>query len=96
MSSKHKIILIRIICSAALLISSVILGLTQPLIAPYLIYLYIGSAVIVGFDVFIDAVNGIVHGHILDENFLMFIGSVSAFILGEYPESVAILLLYQV
>ena len=96
MSSKHKIILVRIICSAALLISSVILGLTQPLITPYLIYLYIGSAVIVGFDVFIDAVNGIIHGHILDENFLMFIGSVSAFILGEYPESVAILLLYQV
>ncbi|MBO7217535.1 MAG: heavy metal translocating P-type ATPase, partial [Clostridia bacterium] len=63
---------------------------------PFLIYLYIAAAIIVGFDVFIDAVNGVVHGHILDENFLMAIGSVSAFIIGEYPEGTAILLLYQV
>lgn len=96
MSSKHKIILIRIICSALLLITTLVLGITQPLMIPFIVCLYIASAVIVGFDVLLDAFNGIVHGHILDENFLMFIGSVSAFILGEYPEGVAILLLYQV
>lgn len=38
----------------------------------------------------------IVHGQIFDENFLMAVASIAAFILGEYPEAVAVMLFYQV
>ncbi len=67
-----------------------------PLLSFMSLYFYIAAAVTVGFDVFLSAVNGIIHGHILDENFLMLAGSVCAFILGEYAEGTMILLFYQV
>lgn len=96
MTEKHIITLFRIVCSAVLLAAGIIFSLLLPHLAPYSLIFFILAAAVVGFDVLINAVNGIIHGHMLDENFLMTLGSICAFIVGEYAEGAVILLLYQV
>ncbi len=51
---------------------------------------------VIGYDVAWRAVRGAVRGQMLDENFLMFLATVGAFIIGEYVEAVAVMLFYQV
>ncbi len=51
---------------------------------------------LIGYDVVWEALKGIFHGELLDEHFLMFIATVGAFAIGEYPEAVAVMLFYQV
>lgn len=54
------------------------------------LYLFIGG------DVAWKAIKGLFRGHVMDENLLMFIASAGAFVVGEYPEAVAVMLFYQV
>ena len=58
--------------------------------------LFLIAYFIVGGDVVKKAVQNIGHGQIFDENFLMMIATVGAFLVGEYPEGVAVMLFYQV
>ena len=50
----------------------------------------------VGYGVLKKAILNIVHGQLLDENFLMAIATVGALVLGEYAEAVFVMLFYQV
>ncbi len=52
--------------------------------------------VIVGFSVLTKAIHNFSEGEIFDENFLMTIATIGAFIIGQYPEGVAVMLFYQV
>lgn len=52
--------------------------------------------VILGGDIIIKALKNIAKGQIFDENFLMSISTVGAFVIGEYPEAVAVMLFYQI
>lgn len=52
--------------------------------------------IILGGSVVIKAVKNILKGRIFDENFLMTVSTVGAFVIGEYPEAVAVMLFYQV
>ena len=52
--------------------------------------------IILGGDVLLKAVKNITKGRIFDENFLMTISTIGAFAIGEYPEAVAVMLLYQI
>ena len=49
-----------------------------------------------GYRVLWKAARGIVHGSVFDENFLMAIATVGAFVIGEYPEGAAVMLFYQI
>ena len=51
---------------------------------------------IIGYDVLRKAVLGILHGQVLDENFLMTVATIGAFALGDFVEAVAVLLFYQI
>ena len=86
------LILARIGISAALLIAGLLIAGPEWL----KIALFIISWVVVGYFVAIQAVKSILHGEALDEMFLMTVASVGAFCLGEYPEGVAVMLLYQI
>lgn len=57
---------------------------------------FIASYLAVGFTVWKEAVESIRRGSWFDENFLMSIASVGAFAIGEYPEGVAVMLLYEI
>ncbi len=58
--------------------------------------LLIIAYIILGADVVLKAVKNIIRGRVFDENFLMTISTVGAFVIGEYPEAVAVMLFYQV
>ena len=94
MNKRQQIILTRLICAFSMLLAGTVLK-AFPQTEFLSLYFYIACAITVGFDVLISAVNGIIHGHMLDENFLMTVGSICAFILGEYAEGSFILLFYQ-
>ncbi|MBQ9414986.1 MAG: cadmium-translocating P-type ATPase [Clostridia bacterium] len=51
---------------------------------------------VLGADVLWKAINGIIHGRVFDERFLMAVSTLAAFAVGEYAEAVAVMLLYQV
>lgn len=57
---------------------------------------FLAAYLIVGGDVVKQAVRNIAGGQVFDENFLMMIATVGAFLVGEYPEGVAVMLFYQV
>lgn len=57
---------------------------------------FIISYLIVGFEVLKEAVENIFKGELFDENFLMALATIGAFLIGEYPEAVAVMLFYQV
>ena len=57
--------------------------------------LLVCSYLIVSYKIFIDAVKKIVKGNVFDENTLMIIATISAFIIGEYPEAVMVMLLFE-
>ena len=97
MNNKQKKVLIRIIISGILFIGisifSKISGYDNNLI---MLIVYLIPYLIIGYDILIKAVRNIFHGQIFDENFLMVIATIGAFILKEYPEAVAVMLFYQV
>jgi len=97
MTKKLKKRLYRILAGGALFIAAIFidggLGGAYPdagLIAFLLAFLVSGG------DVLKKAVRNIIHGRIFDENFLMMIATVGAFLIGEYPEGCAVMLFYQV
>jgi copper chaperone CopZ len=58
--------------------------------------LFFLSYIIIGIDVLKKAIYNISRGQIFDENFLMGIATLGAFIIGQYPEGVAVLLFYEI
>ena len=52
--------------------------------------------IICGKGVIKEAIEGLLHGQLMDENFLMAVSSIGAMCLGEFPEAAAIMVLYQV
>lgn len=91
MTRKQKKTLIRVLIAAAMLVVLHFLPLDGFWNALYLI-----PYLTVGYDVVLGAVKKIGHGSFLDEEFLMMIATIGAFIIGEYPEATAVMLFYQV
>ena len=58
--------------------------------------LYLIPYAVIGWDVLWRAVRNIARGQVFDENFLMAVATVGAFVTGEYPEAVFVMLFYQV
>lgn len=60
------------------------------------IWLFFISYLIAGWDVLLTAVKNILKGELFDENFLMTIATAGALAIGEYPEAVMVMVLYQI
>lgn len=96
MTKKQKRMLKKIIISAVLYIALMIADkmVTLPpyasLIGYLCIYLYIS------WNILKKAGENIAHKQVMDENFLMAVASLGAFVLGEYSEAVAVIMFYQV
>lgn len=61
-----------------------------------ILVIFVLAYIIIGGDVLKTAAVNILHGQIFDENFLMTIATIGAFLVGEYPEAVAVMLFYQI
>lgn len=59
-------------------------------------YLYLAAYAILGWDIILKSLKNIFRGQVFNENFLMSIATIGAIILGDFPEAVTIMLLYQI
>lgn len=92
MTKKQKRMLARILCAGALLIVAALL----PLEGLWRLPVFLVPYAVIGWDVLWKAMRNIAHGQVFDENFLMGVATIGALCVGEYPESVAVMLFYQV
>lgn len=83
--------LLKIAISAALFLVAQLLPL--PDLAQFGVFLL--AYLIVGGEIVLRAVKNITRGQVFDENFLMSVATIGAFCVGEYPEGVMVMLLYQ-
>lgn len=58
--------------------------------------IYFLSYILAGGEVVFRAAKNIFRGEIFDENFLMSVATIGAFLIGEYPEGAAVMLFYQI
>lgn len=98
LSHKHKRALARILLSGALLLAAGLLYAFGVLPDRWFVAVpvFLVPYLIVGWDVLRKSVANIGHGQFLDENFLMSVATVGAFVIAEYPEAVFVMLFYQV
>lgn len=103
-NNESKIQLAKIISGGILFATGIILGFIAKIPEGWPINaldwvrfaLIVISFAITGSNVIFAAIKNITKGKIFDENFLMTIASVGAFIIGEFPEAAAVMLFYQV
>lgn len=84
--------LIRLGIGALIFVVAVVFDFPQPL--EFIIFLL--SYIMVGGEVVLRALKNIIKGEVFDENFLMALATIGAFLIKEYPEAVAVMLFYQV
>lgn len=96
MSKKMKKRLYNIIAAAVVFLLGMILPEFIYLSNNARLIIFLIAYIIIGRDILIRAAKNIRNGQIFDENFLMSIATIGAFLVGEYPEGVAVMLFYQV
>lgn len=57
---------------------------------------YVAVYLFIGGDIVKQAITNIFHGEVFDENFLMTVATIGALGIGEFPEAVAVMFLYQI
>ena len=92
MTEKQKKQLGKILVAAIICVPTVILSM--PDWAKLVLYLI--GYLIVGLEILEKALKNIKNGQVFDENFLMSIATIGAFLLGEYLEGIAVMLFYQI
>lgn len=104
MTTKQKKQLTRIIIAAVLFVGGIVVKLlpdsvrfTNEMVLTVAEWLLFGIAYIcVGYPVLWKAVRNIAKGQVFDENFLMALASIGAFVIGEQMEGAAVMIFYQV
>ena len=98
MSKKQRVMLIRILAAAVLLVALHFLSVTGW--ARFVLYMI--PYLTIGYDILLKAAKGIRNRQVFDENFLMAVATVGAVALalyegsGDYTEAVAVMLFYQI
>ncbi|MCX7694375.1 MAG: heavy metal translocating P-type ATPase [Caloramator sp.] len=54
------------------------------------------SYILIGGDIVFKAFKNVIKGQIFDENFLMTVATFGAFLIGEYPEAISVMLFYKI
>lgn len=95
--------LIRIILGAVLLAVAALVEHTVQLPVWQMLLIYLVPYMVVGYDVVGEAIEGICHGEVFDEDFLMFVATVGAMCIGflpgaepQFAEAVFVMLFFQV
>lgn len=96
MTKKMKRQLRDIIIAAVIYLIGIILTKVTTISNNIELIIFLISYIIIGRNIVKQAVKNILSGQVFDENFLMSIATIGAFLVGEYPEGVAVMLFYQV
>lgn len=97
MTRKQNKLLLRIIVSGILLVAFFFVPVNNLV----KFFLYLIPYLIVGYDVILKAINGVMSGEVFDEHFLMSVATIGAMVLGltytgDYVEAIAVMFFYQV
>ena len=95
-NNEDKKLTVRLAIGAAIYAIGMALTVFAKVRLPIELAFLIVSYVILGGDVVWQAVRNISKGRVFDEHFLMSVSTIGAFVIGEYPEAVAVMLFYQV
>lgn len=96
MTKKQKKLLTRVIIGCVLFAAVYITQKLTDLNQYIYLAMYLVPYFVTGWDVLYKCVKGILRGDFLDEAFLMSLATVGALIIGDYPESVFVMVFYQV
>lgn len=100
LNKKQKAMLLRILSAMGLYLILFIISKWNLLpvlnIFPVSVFVFLIPYGVVGWDIVYKAFRNIKNGQVFDENFLMFIATIGAFLVGEYLEAVAVMLFYQI
>lgn len=100
MDKQHRKTIIRLTVGTVLLALALLLPIENLAGEGSAVYIklavFLVPYLIIGGDVLWKAARNIVHGQVLDENFLMSVATIGALVLAEYSEAVAVMLFYQV
>lgn len=94
-SSGLKREIITLAAGAVIYAGAIILHSILKLDIPSLV-LYIAAYLLLGYEILTATVKNVSRGNIFDENFLMTIATVGAFILGDYSEAVGVVLFFKI
>ena len=92
LNNKQRRLLYRILASAALLVLVWLL----PLDFPWALLAFLVPYGLAGWDVLRSAGRNILRGSVFDEKFLMSVATIGAFVIGEYPEAVFVMIFFQI
>jgi len=96
----EKVNFIRLSIGAVVFASGLILGYFKPDFGVFFqnmpFFAYLTAYLILGGDIIIRAIKNLLQGQVFDENFLMSIATIGAFVIGESPEGAGVMLFYQV
>lgn len=95
MNKKQKKLLLRIIISLVLFLAVFITQKLSDLHKYVYLLMYLVPYFIAGYDVITGCFKNIIRGNVFDEEFLMTVATVGALIIGEYPESVFVMVFFQ-
>jgi len=99
MTKKQKKALKKILTAVAIFAAACIVSFLLPqfpLKQWICLALFLAAYIIAGGDIIRKALLGIKNGQVFDENFLMSLATVGAFFVGEYPEGVMVMILFQI
>ncbi len=82
--------LLRIIISILLFVIAILLP------NPYKVIILIMSYIIISCEIYKEALEGLKEKEIFNENFLMILATITAFIIGSYEEAIMVILLFQI
>ncbi|MBE5821814.1 MAG: cadmium-translocating P-type ATPase [Clostridiales bacterium] len=88
---KNKVI--KIVLSIILFVIAIIIPFPNELINNCIFAL---SYIIVGYEIIRKATRNIFRGKVFDENFLMTVATIGAFVIGEFPEATMVMVFYQI
>ncbi len=86
----YKLIIIVILSFALSYFASRMMGMNRIILIIWFLVLYLAASL----DVIKEAISNLKRGHALDENFLMTIATVTAFLIGDYLEAISVMVFY--
>lgn len=90
--TKPKVMMGRILLTAGIMLLLILLKPIEPLNTIFYATIYL----LIGYDIVKTAVLNLFSGQLFDENFLMTVATIGAFLIGDRPEAVLVMLLYQI
>lgn len=89
-----RLVLGLILFASAFVVKSVLKGENYTELASTV--LFVSSYLFIGFDIISKSISNLSRKEIFDENFLMCVATIAALLVGEYPEAVMVVLLYEI